>query len=354
MAAIINRGGTWYLSWREGGKKLRKSLGTSSKREAERLLRLKNDELHRIRLSGVIALPDAASGVPTLERFVMDDYLPWRAAEFPDSHTQIEGKWVNHLLPEFGQCQLDRISVGMVERYKQSRHRAVKAATVSKELRSLQAALNRAVFLGLLSKNPIRGVKPPKDLSSAPPQWFTVEQLERLYQHSQALPGDESAKGLPPLGWADWAPVWKLMANTGLRRTEALQLRWRDVTDTAIRVLSEVDARTKSGQWRQIPLSPGAHAALDALRPLTGKNEYVLPKVHPDSLTAAFRRHAQRAGLEGTLHSLRHTFCSQLVSSGAPLRMVQKLAGHASYTTTERYAHLAPGSLQDLVKGLSL
>ena len=41
-------------------------------------------------------------------------------------------------------------------------------------------------------------------------------------------------------------------------------------------------------------------------------------------------------------HDLRHTYCSRLVAAGVPLLEVQQLAGHKSYATTLRYAHLSP------------
>ena len=70
---------------------------------------------------------------------------------------------------------------------------------------------------------------------------------------------------------ADYAPIWKLMANTGLRRAEAQQLRWRDVTKTHLRILSSEEARTKLGRWRQVPLSEGAIEAMEQLKKITGK-----------------------------------------------------------------------------------
>jgi integrase len=139
--------------------------------------------------------------------------------------------------------------------------------------------------------------------------------------------------------------------NTGLRRSEAQQVRHQDVDEDAIRVVSIPGARTKSAKWRLVPITPGARIALEGL-PRDG--EYVLPRMTPYSLTRAFSRTLGRAGLEGSLHCLRHTYCSHLVMAGVPLRTVQILAGHSTILVTERYSHLAPGHLQDATKGLTL
>ena len=58
----------------------------------------------------------------------------------------------------------------------------------------------------------------------------------------------------------------------------------------------------------------------------------------------ALQRIRKQAGLrEFSWHVLRHTFASQLVMAGAPLKVVQELLGHSTMTMTLRYAHLSPG-----------
>jgi site-specific recombinase XerD len=62
-----------------------------------------------------------------------------------------------------------------------------------------------------------------------------------------------------------------------------------------------------------------------------------------DCLEAAQRR----AGLEvmGSLHKLRHTFCSHLAMKSAPAKAIQELAGHTDLKMTMRYMHLSPSAL---------
>ena len=65
------------------------------------------------------------------------------------------------------------------------------------------------------------------------------------------------------------------------------------------------------------------------------------------------RSACKRAGLTGvTFRTLRHTFASWLVMNGTPLFEVSKLLRHASIQMTERYAHLAPDHLQNVIANL--
>jgi integrase len=68
-----------------------------------------------------------------------------------------------------------------------------------------------------------------------------------------------------------------------------------------------------------------------------------LVSAYRDTVSDWFKDDATAAGVGGSLHRLRHTFCAHMVMARVPLRRVQILAGHADYATTEKYyAHLTP------------
>ncbi len=98
----------------------------------------------------------------------------------------------------------------------------------------------------------------------------------------------------------------------------------------------------------------------------------MLTKKHPESdfvfhkkegsrwtaIHASFNALVRRCDLQAdppfniTLHTLRHTFGSWLAIAGVSLRAIQKLMGHNSIVTTERYAHLSGESLTTAVQKL--
>lgn len=325
-----SEGASAQLNWSEGGQQQRVSLGRISPRDAEIARRQKEVETK----SGRRFAPTA------LFRELRTKYVTWHRHEFPDSHQRIAQIIEQHLAPTFDMRPLGAITADEIDEWKRDRSDAGAAPeTVAKELRTLSAMFKRAISpwaMGL-TKNPCKEVRAPKDLDSEPIRWYTREELERLYAASP-----------------NHADIWRLMANTGLRRREALQLKWADVDGERLRVVSRSTARTKSGKWRVVPLSGTAQIALKRMKIGAGIDGYVLARVHRASLSRAFAHCQKRAKLDGNLHCLRHTFAAHLVSASVPLRTVQVLMGHASIVTTERYAHLAPGHLADSVSRLNL
>lgn len=328
MASISQRGDSWYIHYIDDGRRIRKSLGKITQAQAEKVRRRIELELAH---GAQLLMPRQG---PLLQQFA-PEYVDWYASEHPSSYKRVAQIIESHLIKEFGLMPMDAIEPRQVEAWKAKRKQAkAKPETIIKELRTLKAMLNRAVDWEVIDRNPIARVKEPKNVDSKPPRWYTTDDMRALYEASP-----------------HHAPIWQLMANTGLRRGEALNLREDHRKPDRLVIVSEDGARTKSGKWREIPLNG---AAIDALDNLALENGYYLPRVNPVSLTRAFGNCARRAKIGGNLHCLRHTYCSHLVMAGVPLRTVQMLAGHAHFSTTEKYAHLAPEHLADSAHKISL
>lgn len=240
----------------------------------------------------------------------------------------------------------------------------------------LQKALDDAVKQGLIRFNPARMTEPPKAKDAAPPEMhtWTEDQLKAFRSWCSAPVTDG---GL--LGRAELAVAWTLLAMTGIRRGEALALKWSDVdfdapTITVRRSVGVLHVHgeperllvgpTKGRRARMIELDPGTLAALRAhRRDLSGidlslaRNEaLVLGRAtgehqHPERFSRRFRETVAAARRELgdealpviRLHDLRHTHATLLLKNKVPIQVVSERLGYASASITlNYYAHVQP------------
>jgi integrase len=156
----------------------------------------------------------------------------------------------------------------------------------------------------------------------------------------------------------------KLLILTCARSSEARLSLWSHY---------DIEARiwtvpiSKNGRSRRIVLSTAALALLDEIRARTeslmlpiGRQDYLFlnPRLKRpyDSFHAAWDRARCSVGMpQVRIHDLRHTYASLLINNGACIYEVQTLLGHHNVSMTQRYAHLAPSTLQtrvEMVAGL--
>lgn len=145
----------------------------------------------------------------------------------------------------------------------------------------------------------------------------------------------------------------RFLLYSGCRYAEAVRLEWRDATDDTLTFWL-----TKSGKPRSVPVTRPVREALEWAKARKGNQ----PGPFSDMTYTAFLRRwktaRKRAGLGRDAsvipHALRHTCASRLVQRGVDIRKVKDWLGHASITTTMRYAHLAPKDLFDAARLLEV
>lgn len=316
MATLYKRGPSYYLNWREDGQQFRRSLGAIDRKAAEAIRAEKAAEL-----AGVI-VPRSGRTVGA----ILNGYLQWSKLARASSYRGTEAA-LRPLVTLFADHPAEGVDAERIERWAATSASA--PATVAKSIKMARAAYRRAIRLQQVSSNPFQRVEIPKIVTSRAPPYYSREDLAELFKTTRG-------------------PVWRFMVNTGLRRAEMAKARRADVRDGKLFVESSPTGRTKSGRWRWVPLNA---AAVDALAALGADR---LVECHVDTLGDWFRLDAKAANVGGSLHWLRHTFCSYLAQAGVSLHDIKELAGHSSVAVTEMYAHHAPHAGQAAVGKLAL
>lgn len=293
----------------------------------------------------------------------LSDVAPMRASQTTLSRY---GDIVNRVLtPKLGEIVLRCLTQGDVQSaYSDWQHSAknpkgVGSQTLTHYHRVFSLALKHAVRTGLIAKNPLDAVVPPR-----------VQKFEPLIiDESTAQSILASIRGNRA-----FMPVLLAIA-TGLRRGEALALRWSDVdmkrgivkvqrsAEEVNRQIHFKAPKSSSGR-RSIPLPAFAIPALQEhcneqgqLRKTIG-DEYrdydlvcCLPDgspILPSNFTTGFADALKARKLPPIrFHDLRHSHASWLLKAGVNVKAVSERLGHASAAfTLDRYGHVMPG-LQD-------
>jgi integrase/recombinase XerD len=163
-----------------------------------------------------------------------------------------------------------------------------------------------------------------------------------------------------PLGLRDRA-ILETFYGTGIRAGELAKLKCTDV-DTEDKVLRVLLG--KGAKDRNVPLTRAAAEAIEAYllhgRPkIRGavKSPWLFlalrgGRMYPDLLNGVVQAAAKKTGLEkhATCHTLRHSVATHLLKGGADIRHIQKLLGHRSLQSTERYTHVEISDLSKVLR----
>lgn len=359
---VAQKGGRYYAVIYEGidpatGREHRSWYPAGTDRaEAERLA---------TRLAAKRAVHGERHSGLTLGVYLTQHWLPAKQIDLqPSTWDGYRRNIELHVLAHLGRMPLRRLRVEHLEALyaklltdgRVDGDGGLAAKTVSEIHGILRKALSDAVRRGLVVRNVAADAHAPKRRSSE-----TTELRAWNAQQLRAFLDVAETHRLFPAFW--------LAANTGMRRSELLGLRWDDIDLDATRLsvnralisvayeLHESRGKTRNSR-RTIDLDPKTIAILHAWRDdqrneqtvVAADNGYLFTKpdggpVHPDVFRQTFERLVARAGLPRIrFHDLRHTHATLLLKERIPTKVVSERLGHANPAfTMATYQHVMPG-----------
>jgi integrase len=270
-----------------------------------------------------------------------------------------------HLIPDMGRLALTQLRPEHITHYYTKKlitgrydgKGALNPRTVRHHHMVLHKALECAVRWGLLSRNPVDAVIPPRAHKA---EWNTLSE-------------DDIQTVLNVAANTPYYALFYLALFTGMRRSELLALRWSDVDlllcqvyvnrtlhhlrngDIVFRPPKSVRSR------RVIALPPSVVLVLKEHREKQKLDRHMLgvplkdddlvfcnysgKPLLPGTVSHAWTKLVAKIGLNGVrLHDTRHSHASIMLKAGTHPKIVQERLGHASIQTTlDTYSHVAPG-----------
>lgn len=278
-------------------------------------------------------------------------YLEWAKQTKPSSEgtekyrMPVIKSWFNNA----GILTLEGITAYHVEQFRtyvMTRHvghtdKTIGRTTANRYLALIRSMFNKAKDWGeFTGDNPVSRVKFYREGTKIRP--LTEAEVTAILAATDALAARKHATPLQ----REAPALFRFILNTGLRKSEALMLRWADIGDDAITV------KGKGGKVRTIPLNSEA-AEIFKKRQRLSQFVFDIPGRMSGSLlrrlTATI---SKNAGVAFHVHLLRHHFCSKLLAAGVDVVTISQLAGHSAFMTTLLYAHSNPGLMRRAVDTL--
>ena len=237
--------------------------------------------------------------------------------------------------------------------------RGLKPRTVHLHMSALSGYCNFLMKEGVLSSNPVRGIKRPK-MEKRLPEYYTEKSLAEYLEASAHGAGKEELEVLESLKPGEKLAdelynrrlrrlIVSLLYATGIRRAELIGLQLRSV-DSARQTLR---VRGKGDKMREIPLIPSVleeiSLYLQAVKSMGLDCTPESPLLRTEKgkpLYPAFVDRAVKTELDGygitgrkSPHVLRHSLATALLDEGADLNAIKEMLGHANLAATEVYTH---------------
>lgn len=296
--------------------------------------------------------------MPTFHQFAEQWWLRHEKQITAGTRADYRRRLERHLIPFFGEIHLDRITFDTVERYiaiKLAEDRPLSPRSINMTVTLLAAILERAVERELIARNPAKG-KGRRVRERAPRRSYleTAGQITALLDAAGELDREAASNRRHVARRA----MLMTLTFSGLRISELLALRWRDV-DLESGWLTIGESKTDAGR-RRVKLRPALRHELSTVRDENGMKPegLVFPTATGRMMSAEnFRKRVLAAAVNRanenlaeakrtplpdglTPHSLRRTFAPALRARRGPRC---RHGRDGPYRSGSRATHLSPG-----------
>ncbi len=252
-----------------------------------------------------------------------------------------------HFLAERKLCRGDdggidarKVDIHVVRAFLASLVKDHKKSSMGRKLAALKSFFRYLVATKRIEKDPLLLIQTPKQEKPLP-SFLSIDDVFQL------LGGIKIKNSLDIRDRA----ILEFFYSTGVRVSELVGLNWVDI-DFQLEIVRVVGKGLKE---RIVPFGKVAKETLEAYAseqrriwrsPCKGEVAVFLnnrgQRITTRSVARIVEKHLRQAGIAVKMgpHGLRHTFATHLLNSGADLRVIQEMLGHASLSTTQRYTHL--------------
>jgi integrase len=231
----------------------------------------------------------------------------------------------------------DLVEAYLVQRRKEGNKllegKALKGATLNRDVACLKTIVRRAILNRQIDRNPIEGVGRFKEYSRE--RTLTAEELQTLLGNCS-----------PHL-----RSIVQLAYLTGMRRGEILGLTW-DQVDFKSRIIVLEAENTKTQEKREIPMGDTLKDLFQRI-PRTLGNSYVFTFIGKriGTVKTAFTRACQRANISDfRFHDLRHCAITNLRKAGVSDSVIMSISGHKTYAVFRRYDRIDRNDRQEAIR----
>jgi integrase/recombinase XerC len=281
------------------------------------------------------------SDLAQFQQFLIERELGRKAQVEPEISSQksVRSDEVE-LLDRDKKVAVEEVDIYVVRAYLASLSKDRKKSSIGRKLAALRGFFKYLVATGALERNPLLLIQSPKQEKPLP-RFLSVDDVFQLL---------EGIKTKTALDIRDQAML-EVLYSSGIRVSELVSLNWSDI-DFRLGIMRVIG---KGSNERIVPVGQIAMQRLQDYT-LEQRKKWNLAckgdtpvflnrdgeRITTRSVARIVDKRLRAAGIVVRMgpHGLRHTFATHLLNSGADLRAIQELLGHATLSTTQRYTHV--------------